>query len=504
MDNNSIKDLIHALKVELIHFRWLVVSLFIAICLLALVAGVLWPKKYTTSALMVVDVTTIYEPLLKGRAAVTTIDRSEQAREVIYTRGILEIAARQASLLTANADIQEVDRVVRQIRNGLTVRTEKNNYFRIGYSASHPDTAFDTVNAVINVFIEDAARKKREESVGAYNFIDAQVQSYKKQLEQAEERLKNFTGQNLDGNENTVTQRIVQLRSEIEALTITIEETTTRISVLQKQLSNEGQYQQAKGQIDDLRSRRQTLVGHLESLLLVYQENYPDVISLRAQIRDLDTAISDLQNAGDVFANSNKIENPLYEELRKQQQAADVDLRAQQRRMESLLRLQEEEFERAQRVAANQAELSDLTRDTKVIREVYEEMLQRKESARVSMTLDIEGQGVSYRIQEPAAFPLKPSGLHFLHFAMLGPFLAAAIPLGLLLIYVIFDPRVRSARALQRQIPADLDVIGTIPHYATPSEEKSLRRDIVSLAIIVIVGIGLYIVFVLYWQLIRG
>jgi len=360
------------------------------------------------------------------------------------------------------------------------------------------------VNAVINVFIEDAARKKREESVGAYNFIDAQVQSYKKQLEQAEERLKNFMGQNLDGNETTVTQRIVQLRNEIEALTISIEETTTRISVIQKQLSSEGQYQQAKGQIDDLRTRRQNLISHLESLLLVYQENYPDVISLRAQIRDLDKSIADLQNAGEVFANSNRIENPLYEELRKQQQAADVDLRAQQRRMESLLRLQEEEFARAQRVAANQAELSDLTRDSKVIREVYEEMLQRKESARVSMTLDIEGQGVSYRIQEPAAFPLKPSGLHFLHFALLGPVLALVFPLGLLLLYVILDPRLRSARALQKQLPAELDVIGVIPHYSTPLGERLLRKDVVGLGMLVIVSLTIYVGFALYWQLIRG
>src|SRR5690606_28300993 len=116
-------------------------------------------------------------------------------------------------------------------------------------------------------------------------------------------------------------------------------------------------------QIDELRQRRQTLQSQLEQLLLTYQENYPDVISLRGQIQELDTAIENMQASGEVYGSSAKIENPLYEELRKQLQAADVDLRGQKRRMHSLVHLQEQEYERAKRVATNQAELSELTRD---------------------------------------------------------------------------------------------------------------------------------------------
>src|SRR5690606_38570489 len=146
--------------------------------------------------------------------------------------------------------------------------------------------------------------------------------------------------------------------------------------------------------------RRQTLATQLEQLLLTYQENYPDVVSLRGQINELDTAIEQLQSQGEVFGANAQVENPLYEELRKQLQAANVDLRGQKRRMQSLVHLQDQGVERAERVAANQAEMSELTRDYDVARGVYEDMLQRKESARLSMSLDIEGQGITYRIQE--------------------------------------------------------------------------------------------------------
>lgn len=504
MDKSTIKDFLLAFKTELIRFRFPVVLLFILISFGVLAIGVFWPKQYTSGALLVADSSTIYEPLLKGRAPVTNIDRSEQAREIIYTRSILEAAARQVGLLDNNASAKDIDRVVRQLRSGLTTRAEKNNYFRITYSADNPDITFETINAIVNVFIEDIARKKREESVGAFNFIDAQVQSYKKQLEQAEERLKIFTGQNTDGTEATVTSRIASLRNEIESLKIAIEESNTRIATIQKQLSEEGQYQQTKGQIDDLRQRRQGLIQQLEELRLLYQDNYPDVISLRSQIAELDNGIATLQESGEVFGNNEKVENPLYEELRKQLQSSDVALRAQQRRMDSLNELLEQEYERARRVAANRATLSDLTRDTKVIQDVYEEMLQRKESARVSMTLDLEGQGSSYRIQEPAAFPLKPAGLYFLHFALLGPFLGVLAPLGLLIAYVFLDPHLRSARALHQVLPEGIDVIGEIPHYNTPLAERVLRKDIVALVLLSLIAITAYAGFAVYWQFIRG
>src|SRR5690606_23255452 len=182
---------------------------------------------------------------------------------------------------------------------------------------------------------------------------------------------------------------------------------------------------------------------------------------------------------GEVFGASTQVENPLYEELRKQLQAADVDLRGQKRRMQSLTHLQEQEFERAQRVAANQAEMSELTRDYNVTRGVYEDMLQRKEAARLSMSLDIEGQGVTYRIQEPATFPLKPTGLYFIHFAFIGPFIGLFLPLGWILLYVMLAPHIRSARILQKQLPVDIELLGVIPHYNSPLGERLLRKDVI-------------------------
>lgn len=506
MDKAYLTDLLAALRAELVRFRFWCALLFLGVAYLFLFVGLIWPKSYNTKVVLFADVTNIIEPLLKGRAEITKIDRSVQASEVIYTRRIMLETAKQAGLLKEGASEEQQDAIVAQLRAGVVVARERNeNYVQLSYTATNPDRSFEILNAVVNVFIEDTAKRKRDESVGAYNFIDAQVQTYKKQLESAEEKLKEFKSQNTDGSEEGVSARIASLRQEVESLKITIEETQSRITTINQQLNTEGQYLQAKGQIDELKQRRQTLTAQLEQMLLSYQENYPDVVSLRTQISELDSAIAKIQQSGgEVYGSSDKVQNPLYEELRKQLADADVSLRSQKRRMQSLLSLQEDEYARQQRIAANQASLSDLTRDYDVTKKVYEEMLQRKETARISMTLDIEGQGVSYRIQEPAAFPLKPSGLHFIHFAIAGPFVGLLFPLGLLILFIMVDPHVRSARALQKQLPSDIEVIGVVPHYKSPIGERLLKKDVLLIVSVAAVGMICYLAFVTYWLITKG
>lgn len=504
MDKVQLRDLLWALKAELIRFRFWFVVVFVGISFTLVVLGCVWSKSYSTSATLYAENTVIIDTAKKNTDAVK-VDRIEQARQVIYTRAILGAVGKETGIIKKDMTPEQEEAAIKRIRGGITLKAEKmSNYFQISYQTDNPDRSFDILNSIVNHFISYTEKKKRDESVEVFNFVDAQVQSYKHQLEQAENRLKEFNSHNLDGSEQSVSMRIIQLRSDIESLKIQIEESQARVNTLQQQLGSEGQYQHAKGQIDELKQRRQALTSVLEQLLLTYQENYPDVISIRSQLVELDASIKKLQSSGEVYGSSDKIENPLYEELRKQLSVAELDLRAQKRRMESLLRIQEQEHQRAERVAANQAQLSELTRDYDVTRKVYEDMLKKKEDARLAVTADQEGQGVSYHIQEPATFPLNPTGLDFIHFAILGPIVGLVLPLVLLLLFVMLDPHLRSARALQKQLPEDIEMLGVIPHYHSPLGERLLKKDMLAILGIFILSMVAYLIFAVYWQLLKA
>src|SRR5688572_26066763 len=99
MDTGYLSDMLIALKAELIRFRFWCVLLFLGVAYAVLGLGLVWPKHFTTSAVLFADETNIIEPLLKGSAEITKIDRSEQATEIIYTRPIMLASVRSAGLI---------------------------------------------------------------------------------------------------------------------------------------------------------------------------------------------------------------------------------------------------------------------------------------------------------------------------------------------------------------------------------------------------------------------
>lgn len=498
MDSGFIKDLLYSLQREAIQHRRACVIVFLVICFIGLIAGWLLPKKYETDAILYADETNIIEPLLEGRAEVTEVDNVERAKEMIRTRRILSEVAKKSGLINEGDSVAKQERVVSGLRSSVSVRKVGKTHFRVSYSNSNPDLSFEVLRNTVNVFIEDAAKKKKDESVSAYRFIDSQVQSYKHQLELAEEKLKEFKSGNRDGSEGAVEKRIDKLRADIEDIKLDIEDWQARIASIRQQMNSESKYQTAKGKADNLKKRRLVLTDELEQLQLLYQESYPDIVSLKAQIAEIDSSLGDMDAfaAGVATSSSEQSINPLFEELRKQKADAEVNLKTQKRRLKSLNGLLEKEYERTERVASNQAELTELVRDYDVTREVYEEMLSRKESARLSMTLDLEGQGVAYKIQEPPVYPLQPSGMRFIHVAIIGPILALLVPLGLLLAYIIMDPRIRAVSTLKEVLPEGAELMGVIPHYNTPFAERVVRKDTMLLAIAAASGFLMYLLFV--------
>ena len=203
----------------------------------------------------------------------------------------------------------------------------------------------------------------------------------------------------------------------------------------------------------------------LDTMLLNFREEHPDVVDLKLRIQELKTTIVEVEsqnNSGEVDETN---VNPFYEELNTRLAEARVNVQAMQHRLEAYKTRLEEQYKRRVRVAANQAELSELTRDYSVTRQIYEDLLERKERARISMTLDLAGQGVTYKVLEPAVFPVTPEGLRFIHFAVAGPVLGSILPFGALIAFVLISPRVKVPQELERAYPGI--VLAVVPRPKT-------------------------------------
>ena len=500
MDIQFILDILRAVKLELYRKRVAAVIVFMLVTTGVLAFGYVMPKQYTSEAVLYADQSNILQPLLRGQAEVTQIDRINEAREMLQSRSFLEQIGLDTGLIAGGETDQRRNGIVSELRNQIRLRVNNGNFLELRYTSRDPNESFRVLSSVLDRFVERTVRKKRSESQGAFEFIDSQVQSYQRQLEEAEQRLKEFKANNQDGSEGSVQGRIESLRSQIENLKLEIQQSESEVRLTRSQLQQEEPVRRVT--VDPGRSsaerRLWSLQQELDALLLKYHEKHPDVISLRDQIADLEQQkLTEGSDAREGVV-TEVLENPVYESLKIQLSESTTRLEVQQNRLASLERLLEEAFERSQRVAQNQAELSDLTRDYDVTRGVYEDMLQRREKARLSMTLDVQGEGVSYKIQEPATYPTHWDGLQLYQVGIAGPFLGSAAVLGLLTMLVMFDQRVRSPRALQLALPETIPVITTIPHYRSTWKDRLLRKDVLFILFILMVFMVGYLAVLLF------
>lgn len=482
-----ITDMLHGIRRELFKHRISAAFLFMVVTSSVLALGYVTPKSYTSEAVLHAELTNILQPLLRGAAEVTRLDRANEAREVIQSRALLERVAYQSGILTGNEPDEVRTSEVTAMRERIQMQVTSGNYLNISYTTDDPGLAFRVMSNLLTAFMEKSSDQRRSESRGAFEFIDAQVTNYKRQLETAETALKEFRAVNLDGSGNVVQTRIHGLRGNIEDLKLQIEETEAQLLLTREQLQTEEPYREvtvSRGQ-SNIDRRLSNLNDQLDSQRLIYHDTHPDVTNLRAQIEELEQQkLEDVDQRGsDVVTEI--VENPVYETLRLRLSTAETDLQTRRNRLRSVERLLEEEYQRAERIAGSEAEETELMRDYNVTRQVYEEMLERRENARLSMTLDTEGQGVNYRIHEPATYPTQWNGLQMAQFGAAGPVVGSSLVLGVLGAMVMFDQRVRSDRMLRQQLPPQVRLLTAVPQYRQSMLRQLFRPDVLLLVIVV-------------------
>lgn len=481
---------------EAIRFKTYVALCFAVVSLAVLGIGLVYPKTFESYATIHADQQNIIRPLLAGQAATTTVtDQTRVVREVVTSPRLLKQVVEELSLVSDVSNPIMVEGKMNALRSALRIERVGENFIKIGYAGANQQEVYNVVSKVTDLFIKDSYDSKRKQSREAFLFIDKQVKAYKAQLQEAEAKLKAFTANNRDGTEAATEARIANLRQQIENTRLQIEEAESRIRSLENQLSQESQFVERRFRTDVFRERLMEAQHQLEMLRLSYTEDHPDVVSLKHKIEDMTRAIGEADRRQPVATQGGTDPNinPLYEELRSRIATEKVELNSLHRRLERSQKLLADEYERLQRLANRQAELAELTRDYDVNRSIYEDMLERKERARLSMTLDIEGQGVTYRIQEPAVYPMTPKGLRLLHFFLAGPVLGVIAPFVILAAYIHFDPRIRFVSRISAV--TDVPVLGVVPHITSPLAKRVMKTDV-----ILLVGF-LFLVMCVYFAL---
>ena len=481
--------------------------IFAIIAIAAVSAGLLRPKSFGASTPILAQSSDIIAPLLEGRAVPTGVtDRAGLARQVVFSRKVLTEAMQAGGWMESQPSPVEQERIMERIKDATQVTSPRPELVQITYRDSDPQRTFSVTKHLAELFIEESRATKERESREAFEFIDNQVSDYHKKLTSAEEGLLKYRSENADaqaGSAADANARISALRTQVEQARTNLMEQRSRESALVAQLSGESEVTAVQTREGLYRAQLIELQNQLDRLLLTYTEQYPDVVRTRMQMQDIQRQLKDEQDRRSTAVASGQTQspfgntqfNPLYQELRTRLADLRREIAATQTRMSASEGMLNDELDRSRRIAASEGALAELTRDYEVNRDIYQDLLRRRENARVSMVLDEEQRGLTFRIQDPAILPLRPSGLRLLHFAAGGLGAGILAPFALLFALVQFDPRVRSARQLERT--TGLVALATIPTYPTAGERIRNRARVAFAFAVVAAVLGAYAL--VYW-----
>ena len=481
------------------------VLIFTSVASLFLVAGLYWPKKYESSTTILATEQNIIAPLMEGTAVATGVQSlAGNAREIILNRRILKQVMEYAGWPLDKMSPIDIETEVEKIAQRTRVDNVGVGLLRISYRDPDPRRAFRTTQRFAALFIEESLRQKREESRTAFEFVDNQVKLYHKKLLDAENRLKAFRGGNADarpGSQTDVETRIAQLRQQLEQTRLELSEARERERALNNQLSGEAAFSEHLTKEQQYRERIAELQQQRENLLLSYKESHPDIIRLNHQIQEMEELLKEesarrkelvdalRSGEGSSQAMAAIQRNPLFQQLRRQLSDTRTQIATLETRMNITKGFLSDALERSVRISDSEAELAELMRDYEVNRTLYADLLRRRENARVSMSLDEKGQGLTFKIQEPAMLPLKPSGLRLLHFMVAGLLLGVGIPLAMIAAIIQLDPKIRQYAVLQQDLK--LRVLAVIGTLQTPRERNRTRlANVVLLFLVVAVLAG--------------
>ena len=494
---------------EFLRYLLPLATIFAAIALVFLAWGLLNPPTYQSSATVLVQDNAVITPLMEGRtAAPNDASRAVISRDVLFGHSVMDEVIRaggwsQDSLSPADKVKLEnsiIDRTEVTVTERTPVRSSdpKLSLVKITYSDSDPKRAYAVAKRYSEALIEQVLQSRARASKSAYQFIDAQVDQYQRALSEADRKLEQYRIANPDavpGVDGDVASRIAELRRAADNASMDLADVGAQEHQIMGMLSRESQITTIS-RSSQTNAQLAGLQAEYDRLLLSYTDQHPDVVRVRNQIRELQGQVRSGRATGSVLPGATPTMNPVYEQLRTQLAEVRRQGAAAASRVATAQALLRDEYERSRKIMQSGGEVSALTRAHDVNKEMYEDLLKRRENARVSMNLDADGRSLGFQIQEAASLPVLPTGLRLMHFAATGLAVAVFVPLLLLSLLVKHDPRVRVPLQIERE--AGLPVLGAIPlHMSRAQSEQRARQFRLGTALLAGVLLIYGLVFVL-------
>lgn len=405
-------------------WRWLGLAICWAVILAGTAYVLLMPDRYRSEAQVYVDTDTILTDLMEDLTVGTDVDQQVRVME----RTLLSRPNIQRVIRTVDLDLEleseaEWERAINEMTENVRISTGRDKVFVVAYSDSDPKVARDVVQALLSIFVESNLGENRADIQQSRKFLDDEIALNERRLREAEQRLAAFKSKHLTllSTAGSYPEKISESQGAVNDALSKYEEAKIARDSIARQLGRTRPFldldQAPQIIVGDAKATTtlgqiRQLQGELNEMKLKYTDQHPDIIVARQRLQEL-LARRDREQRGierDNFAGRTQVPNPLYEQLSLKLVDAEAEMGRMDRRLaqakKSLVSLQE----LAADAPAIEAEAADLNRDYEIIQSQYNKLLQRRESASLSQSMEANTQAISYEVLQEPFLPVKPFG----------------------------------------------------------------------------------------------
>ena len=342
---------------------------------------------------------------------VELLNSNDLLRRVVLATGL----DRQSGLSTGGDGAISVAKAVHKLGKDLKIEPlRKTNVISVTYQARDPNLAEEVLKALAAAYTEKHMEVHRP--LGEFKFFDQQTKQYKQGLNQAQEKLTNFTeGTGIvsaESERDSALQRAEAFDANARQAQTALLETEQRVSALQAQLQtikprmttavrnsdNPQLFQQLKSTLLNLELKR-------TELLTKYEPTYRLVQEVDHQIADTKSAISAEESKP--IRDETSDTNPDYQWVQAELTKAQADLSGMKARVAAAAAVAAKYHEEAQHLDQNMVIQQNLLQDAKTQQENYLLYERKREDARISNALD-RGGILNVALAEQPVVPSLP------------------------------------------------------------------------------------------------
>ncbi len=414
---------------------------------------------YSAEALILVESQKIPETFVAATVQTALEARLDELQQQVLSHERLWNLIEEFNLYPKLRATKTREEVLEAMRKDLSIKLEKGwsasrpGAFRVTYETSTAKTSAEVANRIGHFFIDENLRERAVEAEGTSKFLDSQLAESKKNLQEQEERLKDFKQANIG-----------ELPEQEAALLAALSQDKTELMGVQEALSRAQQnklvLESSLSMAQDNLKRQQALArrrmaedetrvdmgiatptpaapptalelaqAQLQALRLRYEDKHPEVQRMLLEVQRLQAQERERQKnraaaeaaapapaaapararaAAPIETEATLGEEPTISSVRAQINLGEREIETLEARRQRVIQDSNEIQSRLSRLPIREQQLASITRDYDTSRKNYQSLLDKKLAADEATDMERSQKAERFVMLDTARVPEKP------------------------------------------------------------------------------------------------